>query len=156
MACPAIACPAIEEIRWDDWEDRVVEYRRTRPLVVVDRGIVREVSKHMDKYLAPCMPTIFPEKIKHREKLIDRPIPFNLMVARPVGRQEMTDSPIAPAAMQKEWDTLLSQKVWNFMVVREQSDVVHEARVQQKTVEWKSSRNLCREEFLVATRTCVT
>ena len=29
MACPAIV--AIEEFRWDDWEERVEEHRRTRP-----------------------------------------------------------------------------------------------------------------------------
>ncbi len=77
VACPAIACPAIEEIRWDDWEDRVEDDRRTRPLSqasraasVVDRGIIKDISKHMEKYLTPCMPTIFPEQVKHREKLI--------------------------------------------------------------------------------------
>ncbi len=119
MACPAIhiACPAVhEEVRWDEWEDRVEEDRRTRPLSqaaraasTVDRGIVEDVEKHMNKYLAPAMPTIRPDKKLHREKLIDRAIPLNLMVARPVGRQEITDCPMAQAAMQKEWDALRTQ-----------------------------------------------
>ena len=60
-----------------------------------------EIDKHMNKHLAPAMPTISPEKRPHREKLSERVIPFNLMVARPVGKQEMTDNPIAQAAMQK-------------------------------------------------------
>ena len=72
----------------------------------------KDVAKHMEKYLTPCMPTIRPEQTKqHRGKLIDRTLPFNLMVARPVGRQEMTDSPEAQAAMQKEWAALDEQKV---------------------------------------------
>ena len=29
MACPAVV--AAEEVRWDDWEERVEEHRRTRP-----------------------------------------------------------------------------------------------------------------------------
>ena len=92
MACPALVLH--EEVRWEEWEDRVEEDRRTRPISqaaraasVVDRGIVEDVHKHMDKYVTPCMPTIFPAKVRHREKLIDRAIPLNLIVARPVGRQ---------------------------------------------------------------------
>ncbi len=153
VACPAIACPVVEEIRWDEWEDRVGQDRRTRPLskasraaTVMYRGNVKEVAKHMEKYLTPCMPTIYSDKVKHREKLIDRAMPFNLKVARPVGRQEMTESPIAQAAMQKEWDALLGQKVWNLMVVREKSDVVHEARVQQKTVQFGRVHGICVEQ----------
>ena len=77
MACPAIqiAGPAVhEEVRWDEWEDRVEEDRRTRPLShaaraasTVDRGIVEDVEKHMNKYLAPAMPTIRPDKVKQGE-----------------------------------------------------------------------------------------
>ncbi len=81
------------------------------------------------------MPTIRPEQKKqHRGKLVDRALPFNLMVARPVGRQEMTDCPEAQAAMQKEWAALLEQKVWNLLVVREKSDIVAEAKHNNKTV----------------------
>ena len=63
-----------------------------------------------------------------------------------MGRQEMTESPIAQAAMQKEWDALRSQKVWNLMVMREKSDVVHEARVQQKTVQFGRVHGICVEQ----------
>ncbi len=82
-------------------------------LLKLDRGDRKKIKEHMDKHLAPCMQTIYPEKVKqpHRPKLQDRPIPFNLMVARPVGRQEITDNPVAKAAMKKEWETLVKQKV---------------------------------------------
>ena len=141
LACPAVV---VQEVRWDDWEERVEEHRRTQQpsraaraastvdmcvtptdqsqnqdwimhtgfqmdgqarTPKLDKGIAKNVTKHMEKYLTPCMPTIFPEpqdkQKKHREKLASRELPFNLMVARPVGRQEMTDCPEAQAAMQK-------------------------------------------------------
>ncbi len=44
----------------------------------------------------------------------------------------MSDSAEAQAAMQKEWDALKEQKVWNLMIVREKSDVVSEARINKK------------------------
>ncbi len=77
----------------------------------LDRGNAKDAKKHMDKYLSPCMPTFRPEQKKqHRDKVSNHTIPFNLMVARPVGRQEMTDCPEAQAAMQKGWAALLEQK----------------------------------------------
>ncbi len=111
----------------------------------IDRGISKDVSKHMDKYLTPCMPTISPDSVKrpHREKLSDRAVPLNLMVARPVGRQEMTDCPEAKAAMQKEWDALKEQQVWDLLIVREKSDVISEARIQKKTVQFGRVHGIC-------------
>ena len=67
-------CPAVEEVRWDDWEERVEEDRRTRPLSraaraastvelrhmtempmlesskisKLDRGFAKDVKKHME------------------------------------------------------------------------------------------------------------
>ena len=122
-ASDELACPAVveEEVRWEDWEERVEEHRRTRPPSraacaastvdmcvlpteqsqdddrepTLDKGNAKQNKKHMEKYLTPCMQTIRPEpkdkKKKHREKLASREIPFNLKVARPVGRQEMSD-----------------------------------------------------------------
>mgnify|MGYP002807094053 CR=1 FL=1 len=93
------------------------------------------------------MPTIRPEQKKqHRGKLIDRAIPFNLMVARPVGRQEMTDCSEGQAAMQKEWAALSEQKVWNLLIVREKSDVVSEARNNQKEVQFGRVHGICVEK----------
>ncbi len=78
--------------------------------------------------------------------MMDRAIPFNLMVARPVGRQEMTDCPIAQAAMQKEWEALKTQKVWDLLIVREKSDVVTEARKASKTVQFGRVHGICVEK----------
>ncbi len=94
----------------------------------LDRGQDDVIEKHMVKHLAPTMPTIAPDRRPHREKLKDREFVVNLMVARPVGRQEISGNPIAQAAMQKEWAALKTQKVWDLLVVRERSDVVAEAR----------------------------
>jgi hypothetical protein len=70
---------------------------------------MEQIDQHMVQYLAPTMPTVSSDKPNHREKLCVRAIPFNLIVARPVGRQQMTDNPTAQAAMQKEWRTLKTQ-----------------------------------------------
>ncbi len=100
----------------------------------------------MEKHLQPSMPTIFPQKEPHRPKLSARAIPFNLMVARPVGRQEMTDNPLAEEAMRKEWTALTTQKVWKLMIVREKSDVVSEARIHNMTVHFGRVRGICVEK----------
>ncbi len=76
-------------------------------------------TRHMNIHLDPRMPTSSPEGAPHRIKLCNRAMQFNLMVARPVGRKEMTDNPLAKAAMKKEWDTLRTQEVWNLLIVRE-------------------------------------
>ena len=110
----------------------------------LDGSIVVEIATQ----LAPAMPTIPSEKRPHREKLSDRVIPFNLMVARPVGKQEMTDNPLARAAVQKEWAALRDQKVWNLMIVREKSDVVNEARINGTTIQLGRVHPLCMEKEL--------
>ena len=166
-----------QEVRWDDWEERVEEHRRTRPpsqaaraastielcvplneqsltgydrTSTLDKGNAKQVKKHMEKYLIQCMPTIRPEpkdkNKQHREKLASREVPFNLMVARPVGRQEMTDCPEAQAAMQKEWTALREQKVWNLLIVREKSDVINEARRLGKEVQFGRVHGICVEK----------
>ena len=180
MACPAVE---EAEVQWDAWEDRVEEHRRTRPLTraaraastvdvcavsseqssiaydrisVLDKGDARCIAKHMNQYLTPCMPTIHPEKDekkKHRDKMAGREIPFNLMVARPVGPQEMTDFPEAQAAIQKEWAALKEQKVWDLLIVREKSDVVAEARRLKKEVQFGRVHGICVEEFRASSRT---
>ncbi len=85
-------------------------------------------------------------KKQHRGKLVDHAIPFNLMVARPVGRQEMTNCPEAQAAMQKEWAALNEQKVWNLLIVRDKSDVFSEARSNQKEVPFGRLQGICVEK----------
>ena len=46
MACPALV--AVDEVRWDDWEERVEEDRRTRPQsrcsCSIDSRVVRTLT----------------------------------------------------------------------------------------------------------------
>ncbi len=102
----------------------------------LDRGEARDINKHMDKHLAPAMPTVMPEKQTHREKLRAKELVVNLMVARPVGRNEVFSNPAAQAAMAKEWAALKEQKVWNLMIVREKKDVMEEARATDTEVQF--------------------
>ncbi len=106
--------PVLEAQQWDEWEDKVEEFRRNLPQcqsavasAPLDKGIIVELD--MGQQMAPAMPTILPEKRPHREKLSDRVIPLNLMVARPVGKQEMNENPDAQAATKKEWAALRQQ-----------------------------------------------
>ncbi len=150
----ANACPAIDHSdNWAEWEDTVEEFRRSLPKSVaaaaactLDRGQADIVEKHMNKHLAPAMPTIDPDRRPHREKLKDRQLVVNLMVARPVGRNEISDNPDAKAAMQKEWAALKQQKVWNLLIVREKSEVIAEARKQEKEVQFGRVHGICVEK----------
>ena len=47
----------------------------------------------------------------HRAKIADRVFPFNALVARPVGKQEIAKTPKADLAMKSEWDRLRSKMV---------------------------------------------
>ena len=130
-ACPAVMiAPALmAESHWDEWEERVEDFARSLPdseaavaaralpdsvkavaASTLDRGESENIKKHMDKHLAPAMPTVVPEERPHREKLRARELVFNLMVARPFGRQEVFSNPAAQAAMAKEWAALKQQK----------------------------------------------
>ena len=112
----------------------------------LDKGYAASIDKHMDKHLAPAMPTISRDRRPHREKQKDRQFIVNLIVARPVGRQEISDNSAAQAAMQKEWAALKEQKVWNLMMVREKSDVIAEARNLAKEVQFGRVHGICVEK----------
>ena len=45
-------------------------------------------------------------------------LPFNALVARSVGKLEVRRTPEAQAALQKEWDKLVDQKVWDASSIR--------------------------------------
>ncbi len=88
----ANACPAVMvESHWDEWEDAVEDFSRSLPdseaavaarslpdrvkavaASTLDRGEYESIKKHMNKHLAPAMPTIAPEERPHREKLRNR------------------------------------------------------------------------------------
>ena len=55
------------------------------------------------------------------------------LVARPVGKNELTQNPIAQAALDVEWDKLMKKQAWEMESAREWESVSKEA--QQKN--WK-------------------
>ena len=64
----------------------------------------------------------------HRDKNAPRLLPFNALVARSVGKAEIRRSPEAQAALKKEWDKLVDQKVWDASSVCEWRDAAARAR----------------------------
>ena len=67
---------------------------------------------------------------RHRPKNAPRLFPFNAMVARPVGKNEIAQKAKAKAAMDAEWKKLRDKYVWDEDIknVRDWSDVAREAR----------------------------
>ena len=65
----------------------------------------------------------------HRPKLAPRTFPYNVCVARSVGKAEIARVPAAQKATQVEWDRLRAKHVWDASVVREWDDVAVEARL---------------------------
>ena len=53
---------------------------------------------------------------------------YSACVARPVDRKERLANPKAKAALDKEWNKLITQGCWDYATVREWSDVSAEAR----------------------------
>ena len=64
----------------------------------------------------------------HRDKNAPRFLPFNALVARSVGKAEIRRTPEAQAALKKEWDKLVDQKVWDASSVCEWRDAAAKAR----------------------------
>lgn len=75
----------------------------------------------------PAMPCVANPGI-HRQKVPTKEPPFNALVARPVGKAEIRSTPEAQAALDKEWNRLLSIRCWREDTVRELYDVAEEAR----------------------------
>ena len=82
---------------------------------------------------------------EHRAKLGSICWGMMAAVARPVGKVEMTSTSGAVAAMQKEWNTI-HQKVWDMWEVREKSDVLQEARRENRTIQFGRVYGLCVEK----------
>ncbi len=88
-ACAATSVDPVQIAdHFDEWEERVEDFERSLPTSsaavaaralpdcvaamtasTLDRGEARDIKKHMDKHLAPAMPTVMPEKQTPREKL---------------------------------------------------------------------------------------
>ena len=81
----------------------------------------------------------------HRPKIPEHCFPFSALVARPVGKKEIQNTPSAQAAMDKEWLKLVNAEVW-LPCAREWSDVVAEARRMNKTVHVGRVFEICVEK----------
>ena len=75
-----------------------------------------------------ALPAIMSLPSGHRLRQPPERLPFNALVARPVGKKEATENPNAAAALQKEWDRLRAIGCWNEDKVRPWSEVAKEAR----------------------------
>ena len=86
-----------------------------------------------DDETVPVMPVTF--ETKHRKKWNRRSrgmrnpfVQADVLVARPVTKKEIKETPAAQKAMRKEWDRLRSIDCWAPKTVREYSEVKWEAR----------------------------
>ena len=80
----------------------------------------------------PRMPLGEDHPSMHKEKLGFPTCPDNLCVARPVGRKEVASTPLAKASVDKEWEALRFQNVWDEADVREWDDVARSALVTKR------------------------
>ena len=73
----------------------------------------------------------------HRDKFSKiRCLPFSLLVAKPVSRNEFVGNPDAMKAYWKEWKKLEDKGTWNWNTLSEWSDVVSNAKANPDPV-WK-------------------
>ena len=100
---------------------------------VASPAVVTNTKDKRKKYrkritIIPAMPCQTQIGAKHRPKTHTSSFMIPACVARPVGKQEIASEPKAQAAIQKEWANLRLRKVWDDSIVREWSDVMHDAR----------------------------
>ncbi len=86
------------------------------------------------QHRVPAMPRV-PRRDAHRAKIPEHPFPISDLVARPVGKKELQSNPAAKAAMDKEWQRLTDQKVWDMDSLSEWSDVAATARREGKDIQ---------------------
>jgi len=123
---------AIEE--WNQWDDQQREiamakipgWQQSIPFIAVAAA-----CEEMDyDVVFPAMPvTSKPKDIKkaHRER-IHQESAFNVMVARPVTKQEMESTQKGRDAIAKEWGGHRDKKTWDESTVREWEDVKAETK----------------------------
>jgi hypothetical protein len=121
---------AIKE--WAEWDDQQREIAMSK-IPGWQRSIpfVAAACEEMDyDVVFPAMPVTNKAKdIKkaHREKAHKEPV-FNVMVARPVTKQEMESTPKGREAIAKEWGGHRAKKTWDESTVREWDDVKTETK----------------------------
>ena len=79
-----------------------------------------------DRY--PRMPVMAAVVQEHREHEPDRPIWLEACVARPVRKAEISRTPAARAALEKEWQKLYKANTWDESTVMEWSEVAARAK----------------------------
>ena len=95
-----------------------------------------------------ALPAIMSLPSGHRLRQPPERLPFNAIVARPVGKKESTENSNAAAALQKEWDRLRAIGCWNEAKVRPWSEVAKEARDKgEKTACGPHFRHMRRKEL---------
>ena len=92
----------------------------------------------------PCVPSTDGHRVKNSE--FGRRFLFNAVVARPVGRKEISEQPKAQEAARKEWDRLRAKKVWDESWIREWNDVAREASQKGKEVNLAYLFGICVEK----------
>ena len=80
-----------------------------------------------ESFTFPAMPITQTNTSCHRNKTWQEPV-FNVLVARPVTRQEMESSEKGRAAIDKEWNGHRRLGTWDEATVREWRDVSSEAK----------------------------
>jgi hypothetical protein len=98
-----------------------------------------ELMKSIVEPVAPAMPVIKTNASQeHRQKISDQTFPLNVFVARPVGKKEISTTPAAKAALDKEWNKLVEAKVWESTptewselakIARDKGETIHVGRV---------------------------
>ena len=94
----------------------------------------------------PKLPTRRRRKPIHREKIRKFDPPFYSCVARPVKKAEVSRTPAAQAALDKEWAKLRKAGCWDEKNVREWDDVVAEYRKKGKKAHVARLFEICVEK----------
>ena len=125
---PPVALPSCDRepdlFPWETWDQYVEQCENTS---LVNRAHAC-AAEHTD--IVPAMPTVPIQSSTsvHREKLGQRILSFNALVARSVGKAEIRRTPEAQAALKKEWGKLVDQKVRDASTVCEWRDAAAKAR----------------------------
>ena len=93
----------------------------------------------------PEMPTTNP-CYEHRRRIPEHAFPFSTMVARPVDKKEISVTPAAQAALDKEWDKLVKAVVWDQSKAYEWDQIADAARKGGETVHVGRIFELCVEK----------
>ena len=116
-------CWSTEDANWGDSDDDELLGDKIPAL----NALLKNIS-------APAMPTIS-KKQEHRVKHLHSPFTnLSALVARPVPKREMKETPEALRACKKEWTRLQNKPAWDITIVREWGEVCSTAKKKNKKV----------------------